>query len=634
MKTKTTTKRVPRSKTAPPKARRLKLHHVGALALAVLGAVWGGFVLLNQPVGTSSATDCSVSGTLVNACRPWLGAAANNYPQASSDTKSQILYHEQRIGRQLDLVHTYHPVGDNKLDDTDLYFATRADTYLFANWKPAAKWADANGGNASVNAGIDKMANSIKTIAPKKIFLTLHHEPENDVTSGGSCSSYKGAAGTTDGYKAMWQNVENRFKAAGTTNVVWVMDYMNYAPWDCVVNQLYPGDNLVDWITFNGYGRNDDTWKGNVGRFYNFLTTNSNAQHNYLSKAWGIAEWSIGHGTSDQHATYFDQVRQSLTDNTFPNLKMYMAYDSRDQGSDTGSNVRVAYDDNGNWSENQMAHYKALANDPHLVGSGAQPAPSLGPRPTQDKTPPTISVNWPHDGATISKAIYITGTATDNVGVTAVTLRIDNRYVATDNVSPYAFKFDYSQYRGGKHTIVLRAWDDANNMAEAKIGITVDSSRTANSASVTNPDTTNAPRQATASTTVVSSATPVSPQKPVTANGLLIAQPVTNGNAVRLLVDGKAQSDNIVDTAGLTNGTHRIQIIENGLSSIKLVSVTNPLPLATLNSVRANPALYAAAGGMVIILLFAYASRSYVFGLTSFRERRITARQRGAGRLK
>src|SRR5207245_8574149 len=107
-------------------------------------------------------------------------------------------------------------------------------------------WPSANGSNGTVNAGIDTFANSVKALN-KKVFITIHHEPENDVSGGGSgCSGlvYAGSSGTPYDYRAMWQNVRNRFDNIGATNVVWVMDYMNYPRWACLVNDLYPGYNL------------------------------------------------------------------------------------------------------------------------------------------------------------------------------------------------------------------------------------------------------------------------------------------------------------------------------------------------------------------------------------------------------
>jgi hypothetical protein len=398
-----------KSKSAKVTRQRILRAHarrIGIGSILALG-IWAFLVAVVQPALQGSAGTCAISATLVNSCRPWLGAAANNYPQTASDSKSQLLYHEQRIGRPLDIVHTYHPVGSNKLSSTDTYFATRANTYLFTNWKPASKWADAAGGNATVNSSIDQMAASVKAVSPHTIFMTIHHEPENDVSGGApACSTFKGSFGTTSDYRAMWRNVETRFKNAGATNVVWVMDYMNYSLWDCMVNDLYPGDDLVNWVMFNAYGRGGDTWTGNVSRFYTLLANNSNAQHNYAAKPWGIVEWSYNSGTSAQHVSYINQVKDALDKNTFPNLKAYMVYDSRDQGSSTGTNLRVAYDDAGNYVGAQMDAYAALANDPKITGNGGNtsspppapapgPSPSPTPSPTPTPTPPTSGSSAP-----------------------------------------------------------------------------------------------------------------------------------------------------------------------------------------------------------------------------------------------
>ena len=214
-----------------------------------------------------ASNSCTVSPILVNSCRPWLGAAAENYPQAASGTESQVLYHEQRIGRQLDIVHTYHSVGQNSLTSADVYFATRPNTILLTDWNPTNNWADI----ASQNAAIDQMATSIAAVSPAKVMVALSHEPENNVSPGGepNCPSlaYQGTDGTVADYRNMWAYVENRFAADGVTNVVWVMDYMNDPTWQCLVNDLYPGDNLVDWILFNeGYSRVPPKVQANYGR--------------------------------------------------------------------------------------------------------------------------------------------------------------------------------------------------------------------------------------------------------------------------------------------------------------------------------------------------------------------------------
>jgi len=162
---------------------------------------------------------CEISSHLVNSCRPWLGASANKYPQVASGFRSQTEYHEQRIGQQLDIVHAYNGVGTSELTTDQRYFASRPDTILFLNWKPASRWADASGLNDTVNARIDSIAASIKSLGDTKIFLTLHHEPERDVSGGlTDCTiSPPGSVGTPDEYRAMWRNVRARFDAQGSS---------------------------------------------------------------------------------------------------------------------------------------------------------------------------------------------------------------------------------------------------------------------------------------------------------------------------------------------------------------------------------------------------------------------------------
>jgi hypothetical protein len=588
--------------------RWLRHIHFGATAALVFTTIAATFISLGASTGAAS---CTVSSILVNSCRPWLGVAAANYPQVAGDTKSQILYHEQRIGRQVDLVHTYHAVGSNTLSATDVYFANRTDTYLFTNWKPVRYWADANVDNATTNAGVDKMAASIKALGSKQIFMTLNHEPENDTSGGGTCSSYKGNSGTTDQYRAMWRYVEDRFRQDGVTNVVWVMAYMNYAPWDCVVNQLYPGDDLIDWITFDAYGNSADSWNGVVGRFYNLLTGNSNSQHNYTSKPWGIIEWAYHHGNSSQYVTYFNQAKAALDNNTYPKLKAYMVYDSRDQGSDTGLNSRVAYDDGGIYQQAQADAYKAFALDSKINGSSGGVAPP--PAPVPDTTPPSVTLTSPADGDSTNGIITVSGNATDNIGVTAVTLRVDNTLLATKTSAPYTFSLDAGTLSAGNHTISLRAFDAANNMAESRtVTITVpavhgssgsgstggvsggnsggNGSNYGDSVYVDGGAIKASGDNSQNDTVIVFGGTPSS--NAVDVKGELKIVPAKRGDTVTITVDGKPIAGSSVDTTKLTDGVHTIAITENDQTITQQILVDNPWLTATRNRFKSHPVAY------------------------------------------
>lgn len=318
---------------------------------------------LAVPIGTYADTsDCTVDAKLVNSCRPWLGARANDYPDVASDLRAQTLYHEERIGRRLDIVHTYAPVGKLPLyGSSDRYFAARENTYLLQNWKPAARWKDAGGGNATTNAHIDRAADAVKALGDKKIFLTLHHEPENDVTSAGSCDTKSSAsAGTAEEYRQMWRNVRRRFDAKGVGNVVWVMDYMNYKRWDCLVPLLYPGDAYVDWIMFNGYGSaSKPDFVANVDRFYRLLESLSTVDRRLTDKPWGIVEWGVHDATQEQVIAYYRRAAQAVADNRFPRLEAYLVFDS--PGTHDQDGLRIRYDDAGRSDPAEQNAYREFA---------------------------------------------------------------------------------------------------------------------------------------------------------------------------------------------------------------------------------------------------------------------------------
>ncbi|MBV9293315.1 MAG: hypothetical protein JO222_12760, partial [Frankiales bacterium] len=231
------------------------------------------------------------------------------------------------------------------------------------NWKPASTWSDATGGNATINSQIDAMANSFKRLGSTKIFLTIFHEPENDVTSGASgCTTYKGTSGTPADYRAMWRNVHDRFAALGVTNVVWVMNYMGWKSWNCMVDDLWPGNDLVDWIMWDPYGDNNNDFAASVSPFYNFLSANSDADHDYLSKPWGLGEFgTIATSPATQHA-YYGGIKSALDSGTFPRLKLLSVFDALGTNGDD----RIRYDESGNLDQTEVSQWTAVASDPNI----------------------------------------------------------------------------------------------------------------------------------------------------------------------------------------------------------------------------------------------------------------------------
>lgn len=340
------------------------------------------------------ADSCTVSAILVNSCRPWLGSRVKGYPQAASDDKSQVLYEESSIaGRQNDIAHTFHPVGDNQLSSYDKYLATRPGGYLLTNWKPTNNWANIS----QDNAAIDSMANSIKSIAPQKIFLALHHEPQNDVTSDPNCPNlgYVGSAGTPTDYRNMWAYVHNRFAQDGVNNVVWVLIYQGYKKWDCLIPDLYPGNSLVDWIGMDDYGTTQNpNFITNTQRVYDLLTADSDTTHDFLSKPWALTEWNFCGGTSAEGVTYYNEAKQAVDSGNFPRIHAWVMFDALGTGVTQIPGCLLAYDSDGTYDNSRVSAYRAYANDANFKDPASTPTPTPS-TPTPTPTPTSVPTSTP-----------------------------------------------------------------------------------------------------------------------------------------------------------------------------------------------------------------------------------------------
>jgi Glycosyl hydrolase family 26 len=341
--------------------RRQRVFLLAAISVCFSGAVVAASA--STAPAEAAAPGCTVSAILVNSCRPWLGAESGGY--GVNTFKARMLEHESRIGRQLDIVHEY--LGPGAVLTPDIVsLANRPGTIPLVNWAPSTRWVAAAGGNATVNSQIDAMAASVKSLGDTKIMMAVFHEPENDISPGGDANcpttAFKGSAGAAADYVRMWHNVRQRFNQHGVTNVVWVMNYMGWKGWNCVVRDLWPGNQYVDWVTWDPYP-NAATWTSFVSGFYNFLTAHNDAAHDFLSKPWGLSEF--GYVGSNQTAAYalYDEARRDLHNNVFPKLKAYVVWD---QHTAVSHDDRVGYTAAGVKDPTEQAHYNTFASDPLL----------------------------------------------------------------------------------------------------------------------------------------------------------------------------------------------------------------------------------------------------------------------------
>lgn len=314
-------------------------------------------VLATTAAGISSAatepTDTCPLSPILQPCegRALFGGWAKGYTTGSF--QKAIDEAGSRYKRRLDIVHAYHapdgpspiPFGKDKYGDGERHFAAEGRIVL-ANFKPGALvrkpgdppyapdfTATATG---SHDASIRQAAENIKALGDHKVMLALHHEPEAVVDGGTTCETRQLSANprnTPQAYRDMWRHTRAVFDDVGVTNVVWVMNYMSYSRWDCLVGELWPGNDLVDWIAYDPYST--DGTATTVTRFAAELTKRLPANDKPLM----LAEYGARIGAKnaaeparqlarEKSRAFYDNLGTLLDQRTVPRLQALVVFDS------------------------------------------------------------------------------------------------------------------------------------------------------------------------------------------------------------------------------------------------------------------------------------------------------------------
>jgi hypothetical protein len=287
------------------------------------------------PPSAPTTSNCTVSVKLVSSCGIWWGAAAS---PLNGETWDQALVNfESTQGRLSDVLHYYHVGATLFPTAAELNRARQGGTnrILMENWKPeqGRSWAQVAAGDPVVDAAIDNEAAYLKAHFVSKFFLSIHHEPEDEVKPAA------GSGYTAADYAAMNRHVVERLRADGVTNAVFVMDYMGSAKWGSQswFDALYPGDDVVDWIAEDPYSVGTATpWRtdfaGMVNRrdgsawpgFYTWATTS------HPGKPIMLAEWGVTEDPQDGAAktSFFDG--QPSIQRSFPAIKAILYWNAPD----------------------------------------------------------------------------------------------------------------------------------------------------------------------------------------------------------------------------------------------------------------------------------------------------------------
>ena len=295
----------------------------------------GGRPLPEPPATAPGGGTCHTGKKLVPTCGVLWGVAPGAFTDARG--KKALVEFEEKTDRHQAVYHAYHR-GTKQLFPTDqekeIAREPGRERLLFLNWKPqGATWAEIAKGDKATDKFLDKLAKHINEEFPERFFFTVHHEAEDNV------KEKAGSGYTAKDYAKMYRYVVKRLRAHGVDNIVSVVVHMAYVPhtskeW---FGDMYPGDDVVDWIGFDtyaysdpGYGHGDlrellnrrssatPDWPG----FYNW------AARRHPGKPLMVAEWGVWSSKKNpaHKAEFYREVGRQIA--RFPNIRAMIHFDT------------------------------------------------------------------------------------------------------------------------------------------------------------------------------------------------------------------------------------------------------------------------------------------------------------------
>ena len=320
---------------------------------------------ISAPPATLNA-GCSVSELLVPSCGAWLGSSI---PSADGkwDITAGLEEYESATGDQPEILRFFQ--RGPKVFPTSAHIAAaerpgRPRSLLHFSWKPAPELTWRQIANGVADTSIEAVASQLAKY-PHRMFFTVHHEPENDVELS------EGSGMTPADYVDMYRHVVDKLRSSGSDNLVFVMVYIGFHRWANLVDDLYPGDDVVDWIGYDPYGfaaqtdfaalLNRPTPESGWPGFYSWATGRSD-------KPIMVAEWGFDLIDAPDAANVLSGAPVILEDQ-FPQIKALVYWNG------TGRTLNTRLDQPGDAAARFATAFAEMAADPWFNSTSTVDAP-------------------------------------------------------------------------------------------------------------------------------------------------------------------------------------------------------------------------------------------------------------------
>ena len=218
--------------------RRRRWSWAGILCALVMTAACGDARLVKLSA-------CAPSDKLVPRCGAFWGITT---PEPTTASLKRV---EKALDTRFDFVYRFHDINDSIPDAAEerqvaagkkLHLSIDARDFSDPD-RTAVTWADVASGRYDTD-----LRSQGKGIASLKapVWVTFEHEADQ---------SAKEALGSAEEFKEAWRHVREVYTKAGAGNAVWVWVVTGYGPTIPRAANLWPGNDQVDWISWEAYNQ-------------------------------------------------------------------------------------------------------------------------------------------------------------------------------------------------------------------------------------------------------------------------------------------------------------------------------------------------------------------------------------------
>jgi hypothetical protein len=279
------------------------------------------------------------------------------------------------------------------------------------------------------------------------------------------CASVNG--NTPAQYIQMWRHVHDIFAGIDATNVTWVWCVNFISPSFTPIDQLYPGDNYVDWISVDGYNRLANSWQD-----FSVLAAPTVEQLTNLApgKPVMVAETGCNQNINHDKSQWYLNVLTNYLPVIQPRIKAWVYFNSTNTSD--GNDWRITAPINA-----APGYQKGIASsyyDTNRYGaiSSSPIQPLLNDATVTDTMAPFISIVSPVTNFVAAGALArFVASASDKSGVAKVVFSLDGAAQQTNTSPPYQFSWPVPASGGISYTIAAVAYDNAGNSAASTIRV-------------------------------------------------------------------------------------------------------------------------------------------------------------------